>query len=564
MRRLKLPGSLLLTDFVRLVWHRLFVLAIPSLVNLRERLISVESSSSNVATQLLFALLCLTACGSSVGVLQQHPSLKQSLEQAVSTYGQDFIFSPPTHLDSIAVCRFLTNFKPTALATSQRVAHQAVKGELYINLAYRIAERLNLLPNPEGPHIGELSIIGSVEFESELSISILGLHLLCDGLFLGGYLSIPFRSLQNALIRMAPHIHTYQVLMQTQLCSPIMIFHMKWITATYIKVEVLANSKQNWMNPSQLFITIEDAERKCLEEINSAYELLTDVSDPEDRAELLAICSLLEIRFHSAIAQFWGLGLLYATVLRSRSESGQVKTSNDIGADEASQLSDKLVHTILTTPDDQKSTHFFHFLQHFGERYPDKMQGILAKFIECTSLKLGGNTFQPPIGQVVLEIVNHCKNIVENNLIQFKTFGQLHPNFDKQLDLFTQCAQKFGGLLVQPGSSPKNALGSGCVYSASSKMIYGLSDLMNNLKSQASLVKDLDETLGVEPSLIIPHNTPTLDFNASVMQFNSFETWNLWPDFDPLGNCNSTQYSSEWILQSNNGIELDESTLSFP
>lgn len=473
-------------------------------------------------------------------VLQQHPSLKPSLEQAVSTYGQEFLFSPPTHPDSIVVCRFLTNFNPTALATSPRVAHQALKGELYINLAYRIAERLDLLPKPEGLHIGDLSIIGSAGMESELSISILGLHLLCDELFLGGYLSIPFRSLHNALIRMTPHIHAYQVLMQTRLCSPIMIFHMKWITATYIKIEVLANSKQNWMNPSQLFITIEDAERKCLEEINSAYELLTDVSDPEEQAELMAICSLLEIRFHSAIAKFWGLGLLYASVLRARSESGQVKPSNDIGADEASQLSDKLVHTLLTTPDDQKSTPFFHFLEHFGERYPDKMQGILAKFIECTTLKLGGNTFQPPICQIVLEIVNHCKNIVENNLIRFKTFGQLHPSFDKQLDLFTQCAQNFGSLLVQPGNSPETALRGGCVYSASSKMIYGLCDLMNNLKLQASLVKDLDETLGVESSSVIPHNMPTFDFNAPVMRFNSFETWNLWPEFNTLYNVTST------------------------
>ncbi|KAJ5642904.1 uncharacterized protein N7484_005411 [Penicillium longicatenatum] len=92
-------------------------------------------------------------------------------------------------------------------------------------------------------------------------------------------------------------------------------------------------------------------------------------------------------------------------------------------------------------------------------------------------------------------------------------------------------------------------------------MISGLCDLMNNLKLQASLVKDWDETLGMEASSVIPYSTPAFGSNAPVMQFNSFETWNLWPEFNTSDNPISTQNPSEWNMQSTNCIK---NTLLFP
>ncbi|KAJ5736424.1 uncharacterized protein N7483_001549 [Penicillium malachiteum] len=370
--------------------------------------------------------------------------------QLVSTWDApltdlDFIFCPPTHPDSILLCRFLAAFKPTALATSQRVAHQAVKAELYINLAYRIAERLELLPEPERAPFTGTNAIDSVEMERDLILSIQGLQLISDEFLLGDFLTIML-----------------------------------------------------------------------------------------------------------------GLGLFYASVLRARSETGESQThaSPDIRREEAIQMGEKVINTLMTTPNDQRDSHFFNFLHHFGARYPDKLQGILAKFVECGTIRLGGNDFHAPVRPIVLEIVSHCKNIIENNLLRFKVNGRPHPHFDKQLEMFTQCAQKLAAMVAIPGSSPEASFSSGCVYSASSNMTYGLCDLMNSLKLQASLVKDWDEAIGVSNMSLLTTDPP--------MHFNSFEAWNLpvWPNPDPLEQPPVSQNIFDWALQSE--TQFDETMLSFP
>ncbi|KAE8154188.1 hypothetical protein BDV25DRAFT_172606 [Aspergillus avenaceus] len=498
-----------------LVWQRLFVLGIPSLLHLRERLLSADPNTNNVATKLLFAVSCLAACESSE-IHRRQGSLKDSLQQATSSYGQDFIFSPPTHIDSVVLCRFLSIFKPTALATSKRVAHQSVKAELYINLAYRIAERLRILPEPGIMPLLDTTNIDSVEMERELILSIQGLQLIAEEFLLGDFLTMTLHSFRQVLQRMQPHIDSYHVLLQTRSCSPIMIFHIKWTIATYMQIEAMASSRQCWMNPNQLFIVVEEGEKKCLAEINSAYQSLSETAGAGQQNELMAMCSLLELRFHGVIARMLGLGLFLTSVLQARAEKDQPQNT-EIHRDEATQLGNTVINSLTTTPASERSSHFFNFLRHFGARYPDKLQGILAKFMECTTIKLGDNNYIAPIRPIVMEIVNQCKNIVENNLIRFRVSGRLHPNFDRQLDLFTQCAHQLAAM-VQPGISPETAFINGCVYSASGKMVFGLCDLMKSLKLQASLANDWDDAMRVA-------NIPA----EPAMQFSSFEAWNLWP-----------------------------------
>ncbi|KAF4334578.1 hypothetical protein FBEOM_11587 [Fusarium beomiforme] len=522
-----------------LAWQRFFVLGIPSLVSLRERLLSCDPHMNNIATKLLFAVLCLTACAKSKAHFQDD-FLKEKLQQAVSSYGQDFIFSPPTHTDSIVLCRFLAMFKPTALATSQRVAHQSVKAELYINLAYRVAERLGILPELGSPSFASMNAVNSLETERNYLLSVQGLQLIADEFFQGNFLSMSLHAFRQVLQRMQPHIHSYQVLLQTTSCSPIMMFHIKWTTATYMQIEAMAEMKQNWMNPSRLFIVVEEGEKKCLAEMDAIYQFLSGVSklgQENEQNEIMAIRSFLELRFHTLISRLFGLGLFYISLFEARYVAGQSQSNAEFCQDEVTQMGD-VINSLLTTPDDQRNSHFFTFLRHFGKRYPDKLQENLAKFVECTTLKLEYNDYIAPIRPVVLETINHCKNIMENNLLRFKISGTLHANFDEQLDLFRQCAHQLAAMVSLPGCAHDKAFHSGCVYSASSKMIYGLCDLMNSLKRQTSLVKDSDEVMGVPNTptfLNMPTTMPAMPkispvtMDAASMQFNSFEDWNLWP-----------------------------------
>ncbi|GAB1196503.1 hypothetical protein APSETT444_005774 [Aspergillus pseudonomiae] len=539
-----------------LVWQRLFVLGMPSLPHLRERLLSTDPKTNNVATKLLFAVFCLTGCESSEEVCRRNGFLKDSLQQAVSSYGQEFIFSPPTHIDSIVLCRFLSTFKPTALATSKRVAPQSFKAELYITLAYRIAERLRLLPEPGSMPFMETTAIDSVEMERELILSIQGLQLIAEEFLLGDFLTMTLHAYRQILQRMQPHIDSYQVLLQTRPCSPIMIFHIKWTTATYMQIEAMANSRQCWMNPNRLFIVVEEGEKKCLAEINSAYEFLSEAAEAGQQNELMAMCSLLELRFHGVIARMLGLGLFFTSVLQARTQKDQPQNNTEILREEATQMGNTVINSLMTTPDSERASHFFKFMRHFGGRYPDKLQGILAKFMECTTIKLGGNNYIAPVRPIVMEIVNQCKNIVENNLIRFKASGRLHSGFDKQLDLFTQCAHQLAAMVVQ-GHSLEAAFRSGCVYAASSKMVYGLGDLMNSLKLQASLVKDWDKAMGVV-------NTPaTTETPVPAMQFSSFEAWNLWPYPHTVDRVPQLQNMFDWSLPLST-TDFSNTTTDFP
>ncbi|PWY68804.1 hypothetical protein BO83DRAFT_380020 [Aspergillus eucalypticola CBS 122712] len=513
-----------------LVWHRLFVIGTPSLLHLRERLFSTDPNTNNVATKLLFAVLCLAACESSESVRRQNGSLRDTLLQAASSYGQDFIFSPPTHIDSVAVCRFLSAFKPTALATSKRVASQSIKAELYLTIAYRIAERLRLLPEPGTIPFLDTTATDNVVMERELVLSIQGLETTAEEFLMGDFLTMTLQDFRQVLQRMQPHIESYQMFLETHSCSPVIIFHIKWITATYMQIEAMANSKQSWMNPSRLFIVVEEGEKKCLAEVTSAYQLLSEAAKDERQNEVMIMSSLLELRFHAVIAKILGLGLFYISVWKARMEKDRPRKSTEIHPDEASQMGNTVINSMMTTPASESESHFFKFLRHFGGRYPDKLQGILAKFMECASMKLNGNDCIAPIRPIVIDILNLCKNIVENNLIRFKASGKLHPNVDKQLDLFKQCADALVAMVSQSNNSLEAAFRSGCMYIASSKMLKGLMDLLHILKVQASTVTEWDETMRAVN--ISGHTTePSAMPNV---QFSSFEAWNMWPYSDTM------------------------------
>ncbi|GLB08454.1 hypothetical protein AtubIFM57258_004343 [Aspergillus tubingensis] len=549
-----------------LVWQHLFVIGTPSLLHLRERLFSTDPNTNNVATKLLFAVLCLAACESSESVRRQNRSLRDILLQAVSSYGQDFIFSPPTHIDSVAVCRFLSAFKPTALVTSKRVASQSIKAELYLTIAYRVAERLRLLPEPGATPFLDTTAIDSVVMERELVLSVQGLEIMAEEFLMGDFLTMTLQDFRQVLQRMQPHIDYYQMLLETHSCSPVIIFHIEWITATYMQIEAMANSKQSWTSPSRLFIVVEEGEKKCLAEINSAYQLLSDAAKDERQNEGIIMFSLLELRFHAVIAKIFGLGLFYISVWKARMEKDRPRKSTEIHPGEASQMGNTVIHSMMTTPDSESDSHFYKFLRHFGGRYPDKLQWILAKFMECASIKLGGNGYIAPVRPIVIEIVNLCKNIVENNLIRFKASGKLHPNIDKQLDLFKQCADALVAMVSESGNKPEAAFRSGCMYIASSKMLNGLLDLLHRLKLQASIVREWDETMRV---VDIPVNTTEPSVMPNVL-FGSFEAWNMWPYPDTMGRAPQPSDIFDWsqlsttIWQPDPLMDLPNTAMSLP
>lgn len=536
----------------------------PKLKELRSRLLSTEFMSTNPATRLLFALLCLTALDIDRTIEKQYPDLKSIIRLAVAFYGQEFIFSPPTHHDSVAVCLLLTDFKPTALATTQRVAHRSIKSEMFVHLARRITERMEGPSEQQPKNPSELHIADGAQFNHWFHQAVENLQVLYYDTFLDGYLAKSHNFLRRAHTKIRPIVELYQDVAEHRQCSPRTIFHMNWALSIGVLLDALANLKEQWDNPGTLFGVIEEAERKCVEKLKSAGILLDQASGFFDSEEIEATRSLLNLRFNSVIARTWGLGLLYAAVLKVRSLEGGVRWDRDIQSHEALQISDQVTGSRQDMLAGAAEP-FAMALNQLGTKYPAKLRSLLDMFIDCMNLKLSGTNLRPPLQHLALEIITHCKNVVENNLVHLKCFGRLNPNFSDQLSLFQSCSERFDAIVAAPWCSIDKAFANGCVYAACSKMIKGFSGLMQTLKEKLSNENERqarhgegESQAGVDLSDIYQEMGDDA-LNGSNM---STEAWNMWPyvgGFDPLPN---PQELYDWIESFDTDAELGNTFFS--
>ncbi|KAK2744745.1 hypothetical protein FQN55_006501 [Onygenales sp. PD_40] len=538
---MSLPGlvsnelAILLDDC--LVWHRFFLPQTPTLSSIRKRLISDDSISRNSATNLLFALLCVIALEMPESRSRQNPQLLQSLQLAVSFFGQDFIFSPPTHRDSIVVSLLLSDYKPTALVTSQHAAHKAVQSGLFINLAYRIAERLQLMPAHAVLDPTELEAADPLVLERYLTDSMQGMYIYCYEAFTDGFIVKPLPTMRHMISVMKKHIDIYQSVLRDRQCSPQIIYHIQYTTGSYILMEAMANMKQTWKSLENLSMIIQEAERKCLEHIEFSNLSLTDSPDDREQDEVSAVKFLLEMRFRAVYVFICGVALWYATVLRARFQSGKTGGDHEIHSDEAIQVVRQVMGAFDCSPPEAIIS-LPTFLLTFGSPFPSKMGDIMEMFIQCTdTLKLNGVAFHPPSRHLMLELVSYAKNIVENNVIVYKTFGRLNPQFDRQLELFGKCTQRLEGMIAAPWNSSDSAFAGGCVYAVGAKLIRSLCELMVNLKAKISQQDVLDQSrnmLNIPPPSIPTAATPmthpdNYSNGLSGGDFSSIGSLDMWP-----------------------------------
>ncbi|KAJ5419510.1 uncharacterized protein N7487_003060 [Penicillium crustosum] len=463
----------------------------------RSRLLSNDFASVNSATKLLFALLCLTALDIDDALAKRYPALKPSLRLAVAFVGQEFIFSPPTHHDTVV----------------------------------RITERLEENSEQGGTLPCELYIVDGAQFDFGFNRTVERLQLLHYDTFLDGYLAKSPRALRQALAKMTPLVDVYQNVSKHRQCSPRTIFHVNWATSVCILLNAVANLKETWNNPGFLFGEIEEAEKRCVEQLKTSGILLEKSWGIFDSQEIEAAHSILELRFNSIIARIWGLGLLYASVLKVRSLEGELKWEHEIESHEAIQIGDQ----VRGSREDMiagAAEPFAMALSQLGAKFPERLRNLLEIFIRCMDLRLAGTSFRPPLQHLALEVLTHCKNIVENNLVHLKSFGRLNSEFEKQLELFTICAQRFDSIVAAPWTSTDVAFANGCVYAVGSKIISGFCEVMKTAKENHSrrIVRQECQN-GEEIQAGVGFSPMYSDMSEGTFfaSNTSTEAWNMWP-----------------------------------
>ncbi|KAL2787693.1 hypothetical protein BJX66DRAFT_341005 [Aspergillus keveii] len=457
-----------------LAWYKLYVPGLPGLVGLRHRLTSDDEL--NIGTNLLFALLCLISCETTHKLDQRNQALKLNLQLAVSSYGQEFIYSPPTHRDSVLVCLLLADYRPTAVGISQHFAHRAIKSTLYLNLAFKVAEKLEMLPSQVNLSFADIPAMSNEEFEHHITNSLMGMKAFSQDIILDGLLSRPVRLLQEALDRMAPHLHVYQHAFQYRPCSPRIILQIQWATASYMLLDGLKAIKQIWTNPERLYHAVDEIEQQCLEQIRLCDWALSNATTTTTasiaREESSTARTLLKYRFHAVIGRIYGIALLHIMVLRSRTSSGSFSEASEIKPKEANQLGAKLSDAMSNISDDV-GLQIVTFLSRFGHPFPDRLLAVLGMFIECTDIKLDGVPFWAPFRDVVLDVLVFSRSIAENNSINVKSlYGKLKENAGQQASVIEECAKRLGNMVAScgpGGSSIEAAFAGGCVFAASTK-----------------------------------------------------------------------------------------------
>lgn len=399
------------------MWDRFFLPQTPTLVGIRSRLISDTKNHSNCATNLLFALLSLIALEASPVPLEKYHQLNYGVLLAVVTYGQAFIFSPPTHRDSLVVSVLLADSRPTALITSQSASHTAVASELYITLAYRIADRLSLLP-AETAH--QLKACSNANLEEFLISTLQGFQIYCYDLCLNNFLTKTLENTQRALDYLRPLIEVYRGILRDYHCLPRV--HAQYAICPFVRLEAITNLKQSRNNLESLSPIIDETEEKSQAVADSTGFLLAGWPAYEKQDELLVVSSLLELRCLWVSITVCSVGILYAMTLGTRSE-GITTDDKPINSYEDIMKIGALVIDGYKNIDQGKSDGFLTFLARFGRPYPNRLHCILVKFVECSeNLRLDDLRFHPPPRILLLEMVVLCKNIVENCMIHLKIY----------------------------------------------------------------------------------------------------------------------------------------------
>lgn len=479
------------------------------------------------STRMLFALLCLAALEMPDRPNKQELHLKQSLHLSISSHGQEFIFDPPSHRDSIIVSLLLCDYKPTALATSQPVVHKAVKSQLYINVAHHVAERLRLLPEYLRQSVQQLIILDPQTLTSYITDSLQSIQVCFYHANLLGFPTKPLYAMRRVLNRIKPQIDVLQGVLRHRQLTPRLIFQIQYSTGVYIFMRSLMDVKQNCLDPDEISIIIENVEMECSEHIQHSSDLLAATSGYSNQDEIYAAQSLLELRFFLTQIQVCGAGLLYTIIMRTRLQQGKFVPEEDpqLHSAEASTLGDQVIKTYKSIDSPQAAYDpSANFTQRFGASWPWKLRAVLQMFLGCTeNLKLDGVSFHPPSRHMAFDIVSLCKNVVENNVVTLKIRGAPRDNFEELRDILRKCAQQIGAMSVAPDNSIDAAFAGGCIYAASSKLINGLCDVMECVITQFLESK---KQKGQSGMFEMPMN---FDFSNGMGQAFHSEEWNLLP-----------------------------------
>ncbi|KAL0261479.1 hypothetical protein SLS55_002909 [Diplodia seriata] len=417
--------------------------------------------------------------------------MSPALKNAIFHYGQEILFEVPKDSYALVALELIAGYQPLALVSSRDTAALAIKGNLYIALAKRIALQLNM--DTAASSLREL-----VDTRDNTNIDQMLMTTLqwCNIVILEAKQEASIRSPPNSY-KPSPSVdfalETLKLALDRGYMPGSAYFLYHRLASSMQLMQGVGACTKNWKRLDKLADIILDHEARCVqerEEVATALQTLFPSSststDADERA--FAISQLCTAAIHARHTDLVGICMFYAIMAASTQQQQEQQQKQEdahhqsLDPAEAIHIGEHIITRLKDLrPAASRSTdhhHYHHqqpqqpprptpidirlFLTRFGSHRMHDLERTLADFIAIASTGPDTNDddddndndiivpFIPPLRAAAAEVLHRCKNVVENNAVRLKAGwdGGLHERVDTQLVLLEECARRLEGMEV--------------------------------------------------------------------------------------------------------------------
>lgn len=471
-----------------LVWLRLYFPYIPKIsVLLKEAITPTwEVLAPALSMKALVLILMLIA----VDVKSDEPPPKeldrQSIVAALARCGLELLFTPPHHRHTLFALELIMEYCPTALVTGQTAAAPSLKGEVYVMLMKRIADKIGLQASSKTLRAKLADSTATPDEISQLVKDTLLWTRICH-----------LETNIGALItKLPPELVECQTLIQDALVPVGMALNhyvhlSSAIKFLYIRMVVRASELQAYIDIKLhandlhfLSAIMASHKRASAEQKRSCATMLERNKNATENDIVRDLVDYDVDYIHANVAQHViSFGVL----------SGCLGDDLDPSIDDVIRISELMIENIKLVAWDSPSSiqsdettnlSIPVFLARFAPTRPADLCHQLKNYLKATTLTLNGFSWQGPSRETACCVLYLCKLLTEENAARMKGWQWLCEDVDTQLLLYEDAARMLTKMDIEVQEGEPTSLEQGSIYAASAKLIRSLATIVGKWKNK--------------------------------------------------------------------------------
>jgi hypothetical protein len=518
---------------------------LPTLIELRRKLLVDHEAHIGSPTRALFLLLCLIALDIPSKRARAPTALYQQLQSLSNSDCQKLLFNLPVHKHAFYVFELIESYKPLALAGLQSVAGLSLKGSLSRTLAKRTAQKLGFDTAVDRLQslVQQPTITNAVNVQDLVIETLQWCRWIMVESIVDGYVIKSTTEQSGPLPEAKKILAVVKMAVDRFSLRPAVLFMYLHLSSSNVEMHAAVAAKRHWLDLGALSNLIDAHDRRCEAYKDYIEELLASCdrdSDTNAQEDINAIKQLRKTDLNASHVRISGLSMFYGLMSGLRPPGINTR---EITPDEAVQVSSEIItnlkakHDTLSDP-----TSIASFIAKYGDVRFAREEQILKDFIaNADSLSLNGIPYSPPSVSTVSLLLQSCREIVENNSTRLKGWGGMHPNIDVHLILLQDVAKRLDSMDGMGGGS--NAIARGSIYASGAKLIRSLCGIVAGWRKTMieQEVKDVAEQ-GLKA--LMPDEFEGVN---AFLSDDVLDDWNEWPQAEDLDFTELLADGLEWV-----------------